>query len=221
MNSNRVCIVAAAASLLACSGAVVQAGAEARQFGVHSYEVEGSAVSLLAADGSLRGVLRVSGGGDARQVTIEYPDLVQYTNEVSRPVRGFFRAPVLATREGFIQADPALASFFAAHALQFKVEKQSAPHPMPVAECRDIVWSGGCEQCPENSAHACTYSEIDGGLVAHGHAHCPPIDHGCAFEDLVSKDRTCYAGASCTQHALGFFACSEPAPDYCGRRGDD
>jgi hypothetical protein len=220
-----------ALALAACSGGgevrsagALQASAHAQRQGVLTYDVSGASVALLASDGSALGVLRVSAPtSDTRQVDIEFADGQQYTDEISRPVEGRFRVPVLETREGFIEADPALASFFAAYDLSFEVQPETGPaHPTTpeeVAGCHDVGFASVCVKCLENSAHPCYYTKVPGGLVAHAYAHCPPKAAHCQYRDVVSKLRTCYAAGSCSQHALGFIECSDPAPDYCGRRG--
>jgi hypothetical protein len=202
---------AALLSVAACSSSI-PASVEAQQHGVEAYDVSGDSIALVGHAGATLAVLRVSEpAADARRVEIEYASGQLYVDDVSRPVDGLFRAPVLETREGFVQADPALKAFFAAHALQFAAEHETADDstPDPMDGCNTLTWVSVCEQCLQNSAHPCTYTHIPGGKVAHGHAHCPPKGNNCAWADLVSKDRTCYAGGSCSQHALGFFACGE------------
>lgn len=217
-------------AIAACSsagGEAIPASAGAQRGGVQAYALSATSVTLLGRDGATVGVLTVS-RPDAvrREIDIEYRDGSRYVTEVSRPVAGRFRAPVLETREGFVLGDPALASFFAAQDLELTVVAEVAAAEAPgqdsVALCQEITWVSACTQCPPESAHPCTYSRIPGGNVAHGWAHCPPLPvHGCVSDDLVAKDRTCFRTGSCSQHALGFQTCGEDAPRACGLRSDD
>jgi len=214
----------------ACSSGTdvgIPASAQAQSHGVHAYNVvSGTQVALLARDGSTLGKLTVSEPDAAsRLVEIAYADGQSFTNEISGPIDGSFRAPVLETREGFIQADPALAPFFGGHALEIAVLAETAPvglEKASVALCNDIGFASACAKCPEESLYPCTYSRIEDGNVARAWASCEPrVEHGCGTTDIVSKVRTCYITGGCSQMALGFMTCGSEEPFTCGRRNDD